>query len=66
MNIRFKYASICDKANNVVAGFILCFDTLKEAEEPFRILIKSYEETNISMKVNIRGKYKCYFYFNNF
>lgn len=53
MNIRFKYASICDKANNEVAGFVLCFDTLKEAEEPFRILIKSYEETNFYEKTSV-------------
>ena len=50
MDIRFKYATISDSENNVVSGFILCFDTMEDAEEPFRILIKSYEETHIYEK----------------
>ena len=53
MSVRIEFATINDEQNNEAAGIILCFDTLEEAEVPFRALIKSYEETNIYEKTTV-------------
>ena len=42
MNIRFRYISI-NTSNNEVSGFILCYDSLQDAQSFFDVLMNAYK-----------------------
>lgn len=58
MNIRFRHLTISDE-KNYISGIALCYNTMKEANVLFDVLVEGFE-ANLSKKISIR------FYKNKF